>query len=193
MLRRPRIFASLAFALGLALAAAHAHAATVLALDLAGLVRASDYVVLAHATAERSRYRDDLIVTDVTLRVAQSLRGDIKAGGTLTATHLGGSVGDIGLSVPGEATFAIGQSAVVFLRRTPQSNDLSVVGMSQGVLPIVGDKGDERVLPSGHDAELVTRNADGKLVTTQGALQQARPLRELLAELTRLISQHHAR
>ena len=194
MLRRLRTsFIAAGFAL--ALFGTHAKAATVLALDFAGLVHASDYIVLANATAERSRYRDydKLIVTDVTLRVARVLRGDVKAGAALTATHLGGSVGDVGLSVPGEASFTIGDSAIVFLRRGTQSDDLYVVGMSQGVLPVTGAVGSEQVLPAGHSAELVTRGDDGKLTSARGALTAPRTLRDVLAELTRLIAQDHAR
>jgi hypothetical protein len=147
-----------------ALPDSQAEAATLLALDLPALVQQSDYVVVANAQTESSRFRAKLIVTDVELRVVQALKGATQPGATLVATRLGGTVDNLGLSVPGEASFPMGKSAIVFLRKSAKSNELSVVGMSQGVLPISGEGGAAQVLPSGAGATLMQRGSDGKLV-----------------------------
>ncbi|HEX2675456.1 MAG TPA: hypothetical protein VHM19_02420 [Polyangiales bacterium] len=189
-------FASFAFAaLLLAAASPQVRAATVLALDLPALVKQSDYIVLANAQAESSRYRsqDRLIVTDVELRVIESLKGDAKVGGTVVATRLGGTVDRIGLTVPGEASFAIGKSALVFLRKATSAKELYVVGMSQGVLPIDGEGGSARVLPGGAGSALVQRQDNGKLAPAPDALLTPQPLRDVLARIAQLVAGDHAR
>jgi len=77
-----------------------ARAAVLMALDLRQLVEQSDYVVVAKAVDDSSRYENTLIVTDVTLEIVTSLKGPARPGSSLTATHLGGSVGEIGCMYP---------------------------------------------------------------------------------------------
>jgi hypothetical protein len=178
---------TLSFAtLSLILAAgALAHASTLIALDLPTLVRDSDYVVVANAEHEASRYQDKLIVTDTTLRVITSLKGSAKPGSTLVATHLGGSIERVGLRVPGAARFELGASAIVFLRRS--GHDLNVTGMSQGVMPINGSGSSARVLPGGTGATLMQRGADGAL--TEKAEAAPRAFADVIAEIERLAAE----
>jgi hypothetical protein len=166
-----------------------AGAATLLALDLGQLVKQSELVVVAKAEARRSRQTpaDGMIVTDVTLRVLTSLKGQSKPGTTLTATVLGGSVGDLGLRVPGEATFPDNRSAIVFLRREASSGELAVTGMSQGVMAIHGNGQAAQVMPGGLEAELVQRDAEGALRAAPDALVRARPLLDVIREIERLV------
>src|SRR5689334_4623195 len=105
-----------------------ARAAVLMSLDLPQLVEQSDLVVVGSAQKQSSRYVDKLIVTDVSLAVSMSLKGPAKPGEIVTVTHLGGSVGEVGLQVPGAAAFKLGERVVVFLRRVP-SGDLNVTGM----------------------------------------------------------------
>jgi hypothetical protein len=167
-----------------------ARAATVLAMDLAALVHGSDQVVIALAEAETSHYRDHdrLIVTDVRLRVIDVLKGGAHAGDALIATRLGGTVDNLGLSVPGEASFPSGHSAIVFLRRVPALHELHVVGMSQGVLSIEGAGAGATVLPGGGGAALVQRGDDGKLRPAPDALLTPQPLRSVLTEIQKLVA-----
>lgn len=166
-------------------AGALAHASTLIALDLPALVRDSDYVVVANAEHEASRYQDKLIVTDTTLRVITSLKGSAKPGSTLVATHLGGSVDRVGLRVPGAAQFKLGSSAIVFLRRAGE--DLNVTGMSQGVLPISGSGSSAEVLPGGTGATLMQRQADGTLTEKTDAAPRA--FADVIADIERLAAQ----
>jgi hypothetical protein len=163
-------------------------AAVLVALDLPALVEQSDLVVVASAQEQSSRYVDKLIVTDVTLKVISGLKGQVKPGDLVTVTHLGGAVGDIGLRVPGAASFSLGKSALVFLRRVP-SGDLNVTGMSQGVMPIFAEGTQQRVQTGAAGAALMQRNASGELVETHSG-PSSRSLSELLAEIERLVKSH---
>jgi hypothetical protein len=175
-------------------AAPAVRAATVLALDLGALVQQSDLIVIARAQSEHSHYRADrLIVTDVKLRVIDALKGQTKAGDVLVATRLGGVVDGIGLHVPGEASFPLDRSALIFLRRGGASGELQAVGMSQGVLPIEGDGATATVLPGGAGASLVQRADDGKLVAAPDALLHPQPLRSVLTQIQKLVAPAHAR
>jgi hypothetical protein len=187
---------SLAHSLTHSLAHSRAHAATLLALSLPELVSASDQIVVARAVAQSSRYRSDgqrVIVTDVELRVIESLKGNTKPGATLVSTQLGGSVGNLGLNVPGEASFPMDRSVIVFLERSQKGNELRVVGMSQGVLPIVDDAQGAQVLPASGDGQLLERDSDGKLRPGQKAIRAPRPLRDALTEIRRLVVETRAR
>ncbi|HEX7477147.1 MAG TPA: hypothetical protein VF331_05035 [Polyangiales bacterium] len=175
-------------------AAPAVRAATVLALDLAALVRQSDEIVIARAEGERSHYRPDrLIVTDVKLRVLDALKGKAHVGDVLVATRLGGSVDGIGLAVPGEASFPSDRSAIVFLRHVDATGELQAVGMSQGVLPIEGDGATATVMPGGAGAALVQRADDGKLVSAPDALLHPQTLRSVLGQIQKLVAPTHAR
>lgn len=162
-----------------------AHAAVLMALDLPALVEQSDLVIVANAQKQSSRYVDKLIVTDVTLKVISKLKGATKAGELVTVTHLGGAVGDIGLNVPGAASFKLGESAVVFLRRVP-SGEWNVTGMSQGVLPISGQGVEQQVTLGGSDSALMERDGEGRLMEKPAAAPRGLP--GLLSEIERLVN-----
>jgi len=164
-----------------------ARAAVLVALTLSDLVSQSDHVVVAHPETQSSRYADGLIVTDVTLRVISTLKGPTPIGATLIATHLGGSVNQIGLRVPGAASFAPGRSAIVFLRRAQASDELNVTGMSQGVMPIFGETGQAQVQTGGDHATLMQRDANGAYVPASGAASR-QALSAVVAEIERLVA-----
>lgn len=149
------------------------------ALSLRDLTQRADLVVLATAVAESAR-RDarGRIVTDVALRIEEALKGDARAGSTITMTRLGGAIGDIGMRVEGEPRFTVGERYVVFLYRT-HGGALRPVGMSQGVMPVDDDGGETMVLPGGAGLSLVERVAGGRLAPAPGALIHAMPYLEL--------------
>jgi hypothetical protein len=170
-----------------ALIAPATHAAVVMALDLPALVEQSELVIVAAAQKQSSRYVNKLIVTDVTLQVIDKLKGNTQPGETVVVTHLGGSVGDIGLSVPGAASFKLGQSAVVFLKRARSgSGDWNVTGMSQGVLPITGQGAAQNVMPGGDGAALMARDGEGRLVERHTPAAP-RMLTDVVSEIRQLI------
>jgi hypothetical protein len=169
--------------------APRARAAVLIALDLAALIQQSDHVVVARADSESARYVEGLIVTDVNLRVISALKGPAQPGATLIATHLGGAVGQVELSVPGAAHFVIGQSAIVFLRHAADGGELNVTGMTQGVMPIVGAGGAAQVtVTGGSGATLMQHDAKGALVPAPNAAPQQRGLASVLADIQRLVT-----
>jgi hypothetical protein len=167
-----------------------ARAAVVRALDLAQLTERSRHIVIAVAEAERARWdRPHVhIVTDVTLKVEQSLKGGAAPGARLIATRLGGQLPDLALTVPGAESFELGARALVFLYETPGSRELRVVGMAQGVLPIQTRDGTALVIPSAGGAELVQDGADGALAPARGAFGAAQPLDAVVREIRRLVA-----
>jgi hypothetical protein len=183
----PKRAVGLALLLIAATISASASAATLLAADLAQLVKMSDYVVLAKAESRASRKQESsgLIVTDVRLRVQIGLKGATKPGEALTATLLGGTIGDVGLHVPGEASIPDDRSAIVFLRRT-STGELNVSGMSQGVMSITGQGKTAMVMPAAPDARLVQPDDDGALQSAPEAVLNPQPLATLLAQIRQL-------
>lgn len=186
-MKHPLRVAGLSLGLGLglggaALLSAPAHAAVLIAMDLAALVEQSDLIVVASAQKQSSRYVNKLIVTDVTLEVSSTLKGTAKPGEPVIVTHLGGAVGDVGLTVPGAASFKPGERAVVFLRRVP-SGQWNVTGMSQGIMKITG----QEVQPGATGAELMERDQEGRLVELHKPPPAPRALPDLLSEIQRLV------
>ena len=191
--RRMRRWAAIFGLIGFGLWTAPVSAAVVIALDLAQLVDQSDFVVIARPEGESSRFSKGLIVSDVTLRVSRVLKGATAPGAALVVTHLGGSVGQLALSVPGAARFAPNQSAIVFLRRAEGRSELQVTGMSQGVMPIVGDGPTAEVTPGGAGASLMQRDAAGALKDIAPPASQSRAMYDVISEIEKLVAGTPAR
>jgi hypothetical protein len=169
-----------------------AHASIVEAMSLAEMTAAADVILVARVEDQRARYdAQGRIVTDVSLRVEDSLLGGLAVGSTTIVLRLGGVVGDLGLRVEGEAVYQTGESIVLFARRvtTREGEALRPVGMAQGVLPLAMRGGVEVALPGGVGLELVTRETDGSLVPAQGALTAPRGRDELLDEVRALVAE----
>lgn len=170
-------------------AARRAQAATVLALDLKGLVTRADVIALGRARSSSARWATygKVIVTDVEFAVQRPLKGKVGAGESIVITRLGGELEDIGLSVPGAATFELGKTALVFLRRAGE--DLRVVGMAQGVMPVTGEGANATVQTTTDAVERVEVDATGTTHKAAAPANQAvrRPLSEVLAEIATLV------
>ncbi len=120
-----------AAALGALLLAGAAAAAVARPATVEQLAREADAVVRGRVARMESRWAGDgrHIVTRVTLRVSQVLRG--AAGGELVLEVPGGVAGGFGQRVDAAPAFAPGEEAVVFLRRIAGGRFL-VHGMAQG-------------------------------------------------------------
>src|SRR5262245_30837921 len=89
-----------------ALVPAAAAATLGLALDLSELVGRADAIVVATAEEQHALYDDrGRIVTDVTFRVEEQMKGRLAPGARFVVRSLGGAVGDIGMHVEGEPFF----------------------------------------------------------------------------------------
>ena len=195
---RRRLAAGFAFLLGAAcigLFAAGPHAAqasVVKALSLQELTRKSTEILVGMATEQQSRRHIDgkLIVTDFSFQVEDVLKGESKRGEPAIITVLGGKLDGLGLQVPGEASFAIGQRVIAFLYKAPRSGDLRVVGMSQGVLSLKPQAdGSTMVIPGGSGSALLDPSQGGAIQEgTGGALAQPEPLPVLLDRIKKIVA-----
>lgn len=170
--------------------ATHARASVVEAMSLAELSQTADVVIVARVEDQRAHYdAQGRIVTDVSLRVEESLYGQLASGERTTVLRLGGVVGDLGLRVEGEAIYVTGESIVLFARwvTTPTGAVLRPLGMAQGVMPIETQGGVEVVTPGGVGLELVRRGDDGQLGPGAPALSAPRGRDELLDEIRSLV------
>jgi hypothetical protein len=142
---RPLARALRTFALFLAFAAALAlapPAEAMLAVEatVQQLVAESDLAVDATPEESYSTWEDipkvgRRIVTYTRMKVSDAAFGDVPS--DVWVRTLGGHVGDVGQRVEGEAEFAAGSRAVVFLRRVPDGR-FRVTQMSQGHFRVDG-------------------------------------------------------
>jgi len=121
-------------------------ASTFRAIPLSRLVKQSDLVVVATPIAFECRWvtvgASQRLVTDFTLEVNWTLRGADITGEDIVVRTLGGSWGNLGQIVHGEAQLAIGQTSLLFLKRTSDSS-LHVFGWGQGHYPLSIDANGE--------------------------------------------------
>lgn len=172
-----------------------AQASVVEAMSLADLTREAEVIVVARVDGQRARYdAHGRIVTDVSLRIEESLHGRLAPGARVTALRLGGALGDLGLRVEGEASYVDGERVILFARwyTTPAGAFLRPVGMSQGVLPITSEGGTDVAQPGGVGLDLVTPGSDGRLVPAPAALSAPRSVDALLDEIRALVAELHA-
>ncbi len=130
-----RLIAALAFA---ALAACPAaHASQVIHLDTRALTRESSDIVIGTVGEQHAHWNaaHTMIVTDVTIRVSQALKG---GGGDLTLTQVGGEVDGLRYAVEGSASFRGGEDVLVFAWRDGAGR-AQVDGLGQGKFEIRRD------------------------------------------------------
>ncbi len=104
--------------------------------------------------------------THTQLQVRENVRGTGPS--SVTLVQLGGTVGQQSMLIPGDAAFAVGERALVFLS-CPSPDRCYLVALGEGKIPIV-----DRETVVVHD-----------MVTDEYA---RRPLRELIAELRAVLS-----
>ncbi len=183
-LRSP-IFVALAALL--LLPAAHALATQVVPLDTRGLVRSSHDIVIGDVLATRSYWNAERsrILTDVTVRVSESLKG---AGGEVTLTQVGGEVDGAVYEVHGSPVFRRGERALLFLWRDSRGR-AQVNGLGQGKFDITRDPASgaltvQRPLPG-----LRFRDARSLGALRAGERAPAVPLADLVAEVRRVLAE----
>ncbi len=189
----------LVFALGLFFAFSFsprpAEATVARAMAMRELVIEADVIARVTVLSHHAR-RDtlDRIVTDVTVRIDESLygttgSGPVRAGDTLVVTRLGGVLDGVGLRVEGEPGFVRGSEQLVFL--SEMHGVLRPTGMSQGVFPIERDAaGHELAMPNGAGLALVAPGGPA-LTPASPALAAPRAVDVLLDEVRALISEVH--
>jgi len=124
----------------LVLTAASAHSTSVLPPTFDELVARADEVILARVVARESSWvtsrSGQAIVTDVTFAVERTLKGEPRIQRTLE--FLGGTVGDVSLTVAGIPDFQVNDRDVLFVRDTGRPAS-PLVGFSYGRFRVVRD------------------------------------------------------
>jgi hypothetical protein len=125
-------------------------ATTMVSMSMEQLTQASSDIVQARVVNQVSEWNaaHTQIVTLTTLAVAQTLKGNTPS--TVQVRQLGGTVGNLTVSVPGAVAFRPQGEYVLFLEPAGGS-DYHVVGMTQGAYPIYQDamsRQEQVVLPA---------------------------------------------
>jgi hypothetical protein len=142
-----------------ALAATPIGATTLLRADVDTLTAASDTIVYGDVVGARSYWNEDktFILTDVRIAPREVLKG--AAGGELTVTLMGGSVGDRTVMVVGGAALVPGQAYVLFVGTDDlpgRAGARTVPGHAQGVFEVRQDAdGSARAVSQANDQPLV--------------------------------------
>jgi hypothetical protein len=128
-------------AAALAVAARDSGASVSTAVSLDDLVRPSDAVATVTPVEQRASWENGRIFTYTRVRVDRVIAGRVPPESWVRT--MGGVVDGVGQIVEGEASFAAGETSVVFLRaRRPWSGVLEVVARAQGQFALVpGDDG----------------------------------------------------
>jgi hypothetical protein len=165
-----------------------AHATEVMHLDTRALTLGSSDIVVGSVESVTPRWNEKhtKIVTDVAVRVTQSLKGTTAS--TLTLTQLGGTVGNLKYTVPGCPAWRTGEEALLFVWRDTQGRP-QVNGLAQGKFDITRD--------AATGERLVQRSAEGlavrdvqqlKLVPT-GQMSPRLKLNDLVGEIQRTLAE----
>jgi len=181
MTRRPAILRLAVAAVCLFAVPPVAMASLVRALDLAELTREADQVVVGDVLSVRAAWDSEHrnIHTTIEIGVREIWKGAPPSGGRVTIRQLGGTVGEIEMTVLGMPTFSEGERALLFLRRS------QVAGMAQGKRNLRWEGSGKRWLAdAANHAESVTIDSRGKLQAVgPGRAEPLDSLREQILDL----------
>jgi hypothetical protein len=179
MSRRRCALALAAAMVGTVLSSPTASASIVRALELSELAARADRIVVADvlsvASAWDAAHRN--IHTTVALAIQESWKGEAPNPGRLTLRQLGGTVGEIEMSVLGAARFVPGERALFFLKGR------GLVGMAQGKRTLRWKTADRRWWVEPAD------QAGASLVDGRGRPRPQLPPAEALESLRRRVQQ----
>jgi hypothetical protein len=139
IVRAVAVFVALASpAVGL-LASTNAPASVSLAATWDGLLHDSSAAAVMTSTESHSVWEDGRIVTYTRVHVDRAIAGELGTGGDTWVRTMGGVVDKVGQVVEGEASFARGESSLLFLRPGP-AGSFVVTSRGQGQFPVVMDE-----------------------------------------------------
>ena len=166
---------AVAVAGAVSLLAAPTRAAVVTPPSFETLVAAAGDIFLGEVTARASRFErrgaKRLVVTDVTFRTEDVLKGERAALKTLT--FIGGQVGEVRMDVPGIPTFMVGDRDVLFVQRG-RGSLMPIVGMFHGRFRVVTGPGGAGLFVANNSRQPI--NSVGEYARPSRALAAARPL-----------------
>lgn len=136
-----------------------AKASLMRAMDLSELAASADQIVVGQVLSTQCAWdRGHLnIYSTIEISVQESWKGAIPGDGHIRIRQLGGTVGDIEMTVLGMARFAPGERTLLFLRQA------RVVGMGQGKRAVHWDATGKRWLAEAPDrARVLAVDAQGR-------------------------------
>ncbi|HNR32630.1 MAG TPA: hypothetical protein PKI11_17200 [Candidatus Hydrogenedentes bacterium] len=142
------------------------------------LVSYADAIVVGHVSSVESRWvqsaRGKRIVTDIAVEVADTAKGRLNKGATLSFTVPGGQIGVVVTYASGLAKFAVGEEVLLYLAEAP-SLGYVVVGGSRGKTPIgTEEKTGEKYVYAASDLQAVNLKRDAEALN-RGKQQDASP------------------
>jgi len=164
MTRPPRLIQFLALAACALAAKPIAQASITRAMDLAELTEGADQIVVADVVSTECAWDKDHrnIYSTIEINVRERWKGTIPGDGRIKIRQLGGTVGDIEMTVYGMPSFEPGERALLFLRHA------GVVGMGQGKRRVHWDPIDKQWLADGPDrTRLLSVGGNGKARATK--------------------------
>jgi len=114
-------------------------ATTLISMSFSQLTQASSDIVRAQVVGQTSRWNQDhtQIVTVTTCEVKQTLKGHVPS--SIEVEQPGGRVGNVGMLVPGSASFLPESEYVLFLEPPAEGSAFRLVGMAQGAYRVYQD------------------------------------------------------
>ena len=175
------------------LCVAPAEGSVVEGLELEELAGEADRIVLGRVLFSESFLRSDgQIWTWHRIAVERGIGGSAPADDEVIVETMGGQIGEIGMRVEGEASFAVGERVLVFVHGGGPYKAFRTVGMGQGVMRVRTEHGVDTVRQSREGLLLVRRDADGRLKRNLGALPEPERLDALLSKLQKITAQQEA-
>jgi hypothetical protein len=164
-----------------------AESSVAIALDLPGLVKISERIVVADVVSVKSAWdgAHRTILSTVELAVGETWKGPVSPTGRISVVQIGGTVDGIVMFVPGQAQFVANERAVLFLRGGEQS--AMVVGLGQGKRPLQYDVKNRLWMVAGGDrSAAVHLDSDGHM--TAAKPEAAVPLESLRRDVRALVA-----
>jgi hypothetical protein len=175
------------------LSVAPAKGSVVEGLELEELAVEADRIVLGRVLLSESFLRrDGQIWTWHRIAVERGIGGSAPADDEVIVETMGGQIGEIGMRVEGEASFAVGERVLVFVHGGGPYKAFRTVGMGQGVMRIRTEHGVDTVRQSREGLLLVRRDADGRLKRNLGALPEPERLDAFLSKLQEITAKQEA-
>ncbi len=175
------------------LSVAPAKGSVVEGLELEELAVEADRIVLGRVLfSESFLRRDGQIWTWHRIEVERGIGGSAPAEDEVIVETMGGQIGEIGMRVEGEASFAVGERVLVFVHGGGPYKAFRTVGMGQGVMRVRRENGVDTVRQSREGLLLVRRDADGRLKRNFGALPEPERLDAFLSKLRQITAQQEA-
>ena len=162
-----------------------ARASVLVKLSLSEMTARAEHVLVGRVEKVTSQFvtgQDGMIWTEVYIRCARSIRG-VREGEVLKVRHLGGTVGELGQKVFGEASYRMGEEVLILAEE--REGTYFSIGMAQGKFHVDRSNGTPLVQVDLAGAEILSPTgtpATGQVPTAQGV-----PLEVVIAQLQDLV------